>query len=269
MFCGNFASDDVHHLLLGFDADYKYSLINIYEFVVSSAIGCMLCGDNAFELALTSFGLAEIYSLFEGKDDAELSACISDAFEGLLKAFPPKTHLLEQYARESLWGIASRIISNYRTGSLHKIMFVSSDESLQRFEFTDAERMNDAVYRKLVTEVMGCQTPDEKAALIKERVHSISDLEDLIFDSELDDNDLTALFKSQSPLELAVLAKRHPLEGAISDAEDELEGLDVKEQELRISLHLHIASLPQDSQKWISRAMEQMENNFLHMFDNK
>ncbi|MDR2751794.1 MAG: DUF6179 domain-containing protein [Clostridiales bacterium] len=267
MFCNNFSSDNVHHVLLGIDQDYKYLLINIFEFSISTAIGCILAGDNVYDLTLTRFGLDDIYDLFEDKDDGEINALISEAFEKLLKIFPPTNHVLEKYLRDSLWELSSRIIANFKSHHLDALIVPRSKDSSEKFEFTDAPRMQDASYRKLVSEVMLCANSIEKAALIKERVHSLSDLEDLMLDTEMSTDDLNTLYEQLLPIELAILAKRHQLLGAIADAENELEGLDENEQELRISLHLHIASLPRDKQHLISDTMEQMENSLLHIFD--
>ena len=44
LFCRCFSSEDIHHLLCGYDADYSDLILNIFEQVLTTALGCKLIG---------------------------------------------------------------------------------------------------------------------------------------------------------------------------------------------------------------------------------
>jgi hypothetical protein len=45
-FCMNFATENIHHLLYGYDKGYPDLLINIFEHVLTAALGCSLANRN-------------------------------------------------------------------------------------------------------------------------------------------------------------------------------------------------------------------------------
>jgi len=52
-FCGNFAAEDIQHLLCGYDKEYKDLLINIFEHVLTAAVGCSLANRSVVKLDIT------------------------------------------------------------------------------------------------------------------------------------------------------------------------------------------------------------------------
>ena len=67
--------------------------------------------------------------------------------------------------------------------------------------------MNDSDFRLLVEEITGCEKTENKVQLIRSNFFSLHDYIDLLSSDGLFGSEYTALFKTFSDVELAILAK--------------------------------------------------------------
>ena len=104
LFCLYFSPDNIHHLLCGYEEDYQELLINIYEPVLTSAIGCVLAGTDARMLDLSGYGAEYLNRFFVGKTKAGILAAIEE-----IKAILYELSLPEIAALSKKYSIMSEI----------------------------------------------------------------------------------------------------------------------------------------------------------------
>ena len=100
-FCINFSPDDIRRLLLNYHKGYQGLLINIYEHVLTAAIGCILTGADVHKLILSEDGVARLQRLFSGKSKSKILIIIQRAVHDLGNIFTFSDEL-NLYIRESL-----------------------------------------------------------------------------------------------------------------------------------------------------------------------
>jgi hypothetical protein len=90
--------------------------------------------------------------------------------------------------------------------------------------------------------------------LIKEKVKSFVDLDDLLLDAQLGEEEFISLFNTLGDVEMAVMIKRHPFE-------EEILAVDLSEAEQRVRLYLknYINQLPGDRQEQIRQIAEYLK----------
>jgi hypothetical protein len=86
-FCRHFSPDDIHYLLSGHIPDYEEHLINIYEYVLTAALGCILTGADVTRLEIASSGARCLQDEFASMDKRELIKRLSLAADELRKHF--------------------------------------------------------------------------------------------------------------------------------------------------------------------------------------
>ena len=79
-FCRHFAPRRVRALLLGLDAGYAQAVMNIYEPVLTTALGCVLTGRDEEMLCC---GAEELSAVLRGRNRAQLLSALSAAAQGL------------------------------------------------------------------------------------------------------------------------------------------------------------------------------------------
>ncbi len=104
--------------------------------------------------------------------------------------------------------------------------------------------MDDTDYRMLIDELLLCRYSADKLALIKEAVSSFGDLEDVLFDADLNEEEVGLILDMVEDVELAVIMSRHPFKSDI-----QIEGLAEKEIMFRLYLKNYINRLPTDRQE--------------------
>jgi len=235
-----FAPDDLHQLLCGYEEGYQELLINVFEPVLTAALGCVLAETDARRLELSEDGAAHLNRLLADMTKSEKLAALQAAAHELVRLFGFSPGL-ERYVQRTLPHIADNI----------KFFAHAYPEHKPTLHFSFGCKMDDAQYRRVVGEIKQCRFTGDKIAIIKEQVHSLADMEDILLDAELGLEEIMAALRELDLSEIAALAKKYPAEPEV----------DLREQErtLSESLHQYIASLPAEQQAWVSRAVDMID----------
>ncbi len=116
-FCTLFPPYRVHRLLCRYSENYAEQLFNIYEYVLSAAIACIIVKNDCLNLDINKSMIETLRSTFSGKSVSDISEIISDAAGELSKRFEFSKGLGE-YIRNSLPIIARKIKTAMRAGNL-------------------------------------------------------------------------------------------------------------------------------------------------------
>jgi len=248
LFCLIFAPEDIHHLMCGYNGEYEELLINVFEQVFIAAIGCVLAGTDPRRLDVSGSEML-LYRQFEGLSDRDISELIQTAAQKLDRIFNLSPQLYG-YIKSCLPSITDKVKSATDRKQLDKVFF-NPDYPNEKPEllYSFGEKMPDAQYRKVLEEIDLCRFSQDKIAVIRESVHSLADMEDILLDAELTHEEVMPVLGSLGLPELAALSKRYQLQAEIGEF-----GLSEQEQNIREYLKEHITGMPQKQRE----AIEQM-----------
>jgi hypothetical protein len=253
-FCSNFAAEDIHYLLCCHDEEYQDLLINIFEQVLTAALGCLLAGRSVLRLAVSREELQLLHNALSSHDQRSLALTVHRGGGKVLEELNIASPSLRSYIEQSLPKITANIAHAIRTNNLDKLLAISDrPESKPKIKFSSGVKMDDADYRKLIAELLLCRYSSDKLALIRERVKAFDDLEDLLFDAGLNEEEINSVFSILEDVELAALAGRHPFKADI-----EAVYLSEAEQALRSYLKSYMDQLPPGRQEQVFQLMARL-----------
>ncbi|SCN21540.1 hypothetical protein N3C_0300 [Clostridium sp. N3C] len=254
-FCRNFAPENIHKLLYGYDKDYAELLINIFEQVLTAALGCALANTNIRELYLSKKDVQYLYRKLVAYDNKELIIALNIAMKSIFEELNIIEHSLKDYIERSLTKIASNIEIALKLNTLDKVFIRPVDPNLvPKIYFESSAKMDDKEYRSLIEELLNCRYSSDKLKIIKEKVNSFDDLDDLLLDTRLEEEECISLFNTLGDIEIAALLKRHPFES-------DIKAVDLPEEERAVSLYLenYIKGLPVVRQEEIKKIVDGIE----------
>lgn len=255
MFCACFSSYDIEHLLFGYSKDYKLLVINIYEIVLTAAIGCKIAEKRALDLNIMPVHRKIIEDALFLKSEEETERIVIKASEELEEELCVNNIYLKQYIKNSLPKVTSSVINAARLNTLENV-FVSKKypELNGKFKYIYGIKMEDELYRSTVEEIIQCRYLSDKLLIIKSKIKSMADMEDLLLDAELTDNEINAVLQGLDAVEAAALAKRH-------DFREENEcDLSKEELKLRNCIEKFINTKTDDQKKFIFKTINLMED---------
>ena len=248
-FCLNFAAESIHHLLYGYDKAYADLLINIFEQVLTAALGCYLADRDIRELSITEEDIRGLYGKLLKYDNHTFRLIIHKAIKDILAELNITNSSLQSYIESSLPQIISNIENALKLNTLSKVFIIPVDPDLEpKIQFESGVKMDDEEYRDLIAELLRCRYSADKLELIKEKVKSFADLEDILFDAELKEEEFASLFNTLGDVEIAAMIKRHPFASEIQAVD-----LAEAEQAVRSYLENYVKQLPGNRQERIFR----------------
>lgn len=256
-FCRNFATEDIHHLLSGYDENYIDLLINIYEHILTNAIGCNLTNNTVLRLNASEKEIIHLQNELLKDDENLITKKIRIASKNIIKELDIKSPLLISYIDKSLSSITSNILHAVKINTLNKTIVSQAYPELKpKIDFFTGVKMEDEDYRKLINDLIICRYSSDKLLLIKENVKSFADLEDILFDAQLNNEEITSIFAILKDIEIAALIKKYPYDS-------EINAIDISEEEQSMSLVLknYFNQLSVDRQNEINKILNQLSIN--------
>lgn len=208
-FCKNFDDKNITNLLFGYSEEYEELLINIFQQVLVCAIGCILLRKDIRNLSLSQDDIVNLHNQLLLYDINELELIINQAVEEIMLFLNIKSKKIQSYIRLSTLEIISDINFALKNNSLDKVFVESIDSnSVQKNEFISSPKMPDEDYREFIEELRSCRYLSDKIAMIKEKIKSFDDLEELFLDGELSEKVINEITKNLQKVEIEELQKR-------------------------------------------------------------
>ncbi|RCX19383.1 hypothetical protein DFR58_103128 [Anaerobacterium chartisolvens] len=249
LFCSRFDAAAIHRVMLGYDTGYGELLINIYQQVLSEALGCALLCKNIQELYISHCDTQKLEHLFAGKSKEEIHCLVSDAAFALCRTLGITNDGLQKYILATLHEISSRVYNAAGSGALSRVIVIPQQpDCSEPLRYSAGEKMDDEKYRGLIDEILQCRYAQDKLEIIKNNISSLEDIEDVLVDAELDETEAFEVLKLLGEAELSVLAGRHlyGMEVGAADCSD-------REKRLQQYLSGYLSGLPCEIQKEIKR----------------
>jgi hypothetical protein len=243
-----------HHLLSGCDEGYSDLLINIFEHVLTCALGCCILNRRVLDLNVSVEEIGYLQNELSRYDDDAIAFRIKDAEVKLIEELNIEDISLKRYIEKSLLKIISNIIQAVRTNTLDKLFVCPADPDMKpKIHFSSGIRMDDGEYRKFIDELVTCRYSTDKIAFIRERAKSLGDIEDVLFDGELKENEIYIVFDMLGDIEIAYLYKKHPIK-------PDVEAVDLSEDEEKLRKYIdnYIAALDKKRQGQIFELSRQI-----------
>lgn len=255
IFCQYFSSEAIQQLLSGYQDDYQHVVMNIYEKVLTTAIGCKIIGRNARDLTISKIQRDYLVQFLSKQSAEQLKEIIFKAAELLKNELGINVGALEKYIDKSLAIIVMNIDTAVKLNTLEQqfitAKYLDKDSNIQ---FSYGNKLDDELYRTIIDEIKDCRYTSDKLAIIKSEIHSISDLEDVITDAALSESEIMEVLKLLNPIEIVALIKRHP-----DDLELEFGEISEEEQLFRKCLETYISSQPVELGEKLRMATQYLE----------
>jgi hypothetical protein len=211
-FCNNFNTDDINELLQGYDKHCDELLINIFELILINSLGSIICDKDVKMLNITNLDRVQIKSKLSHLSSEELDEELLNYSKDCCLALDIKDDELIKYIKKSTIKIAPLIKESLALNKLETlfISFTSNDNHDEILEYIDGKKSSNTYFRNLTKKIMACPLSMDKVQLIKNNIHSLVDLIDILEAECLYENEFYDLFKNLSQFEVALLLKSLP-----------------------------------------------------------
>ncbi|MEL7659051.1 MAG: DUF6179 domain-containing protein, partial [Bacillota bacterium] len=126
-FCNYFSDEEIHSLMRGYDLHYKDLLFNIYELVLTNAIGCLLLGKDEISLHIKDYDRQQLHSELSDLSKKELDDWVDQAVSKLCRILMIENAELEKHMKRSALNLKSRLKNALEIKEL-KYLFLSTQE---------------------------------------------------------------------------------------------------------------------------------------------
>jgi hypothetical protein len=201
-----FSNRTIHEILMGYDEGYEELIFNVSKIIYRISIVCFLLNKNIYELDLGDGDRLRLNDLvIQNKTQVELEQILINASKEMLRELGIEDGIIIQYFQTDLSSFAFELITLSKKTQLEQILPSRVQGRVnKKIIYEDGELMEDEELRNLIEEMKDCRFISDKLILLKERVHSLSDLVEVLqeafFDKEYDE-----VFRLLSEQELKVL----------------------------------------------------------------
>jgi len=217
-FIKHFSVKTVNQLLQGYDKEAEHMLINVFELVLTNALGCELMGTKVMDLNLHISDREWLQNSLEKLSREELQNKLGVALEHIAVELELELESIH-YAKKSIPQIAVRLMHNLQTRTLEKLFISFADQAVEEEIFEDGIPMEDEQLRELIERLRDCSSTSDKVTIIKETVRSLADLIELLEENFYED-EYAEVFQLLSEAERSILMKSIQIEAGIEHMDD-------------------------------------------------
>ncbi|NRT73407.1 DUF6179 domain-containing protein [Clostridium beijerinckii] len=209
-FCSHFDSHEIKNLLKSFDKNSDHILINIFELVLTNYLGCMLLGKEGITLGITEIEKRYLKNKLGKLKEEEFNEVISMIVEDIFKEFTINDINFINYINKTIYKIMPNIKKNIEINKLENtfITFKNANENLIRYE--DGESLENSRFKDITEEIRECDRVENKIQIIREEIHSLRDLVDVLGSDCIFDYEFIEIFKVLDDFEISLLLKYIP-----------------------------------------------------------
>ncbi len=204
-FCICFAKDSISYILNSYCSDYKELLINIFEPILTNAIGLDILGGDVLTLGISALQRETLLGIFRNLSKTEILVKLRSSAKSICDILGIVDNEKIEYIQKTAVNIYPRIEVGLSVGNIDNIFLsFKYDEDLKESEFIDNDTMDNERLRNLINEINDCRFISDKIAMVKEAVNSLSDLVEVLNLCFWEDEALE-LFKTLSKEEIYII----------------------------------------------------------------
>ena len=232
LFCSKFEPAILHKVMCGYHESYADLLVNIFGQALQNTLGCAMLHKEILDLNLEASDIRKIKNDLKSETKESILEILQQNAATIIKTLGITNTSLKSYIWASLPEFASNIHFAIKNDTLQKVFVprvnLASNEIIQ---YSMGTKTDDESYRKIVNEVRSCRYSDDKIQIIKEQFKTLSDIEDILLDCELEESEAFIIFNMLGDVEIGVLVKRHP-------CHPEINAIDFSEAEIILQQYL-------------------------------
>lgn len=253
-FCQRFKAKDIRSLLLGYDENYPDLLVNIFELVLNNALGCVLADKDPLGLDITESDRIYLKQKLSALPQERLTELLKEAGLKLFTKLDINDDRLQKYILNVVIDLNTRLREALDNDQLAAV-FIGFGEapSEPSFKYLDGQKMADESFRKVAAEIRSCRLIKDKIAIIRQEIHSLADLVDILEASCFFGEEYISLFHDLSDTELALLLKKAPPRIIDDDFH-----LTENEKQWPDKLNTFLAQIDQERKKYIEGLAKQL-----------
>ncbi len=233
MFCGYFQADEIYHMLSGYDKNNKELVFNIFEQILTNALGCVVLGEATKSIIISDVNMKRLETVFYEKSKEQINNIIEQALQNLYLQLNINREALQNYIKKGLPKIIGNIYCAVQNNTMQNVFIQPKyPENDPKIVMSFSNKMDDESYRDLVDEIIKCRYSNDKISLIMRSIKSYGDLNDILRDGELTESEMITIFKQLSPYEIAALAKHNP-------HKEDYDFVDMSEVEIKLAKTIH------------------------------
>lgn len=212
-FCSNFDISEVEALLKGFNKDSDHMLMNIFQLVLTNYLGRILAGKEGKSLEITEMDRAYIKGTIENWQEEDLRKLILMSAQKICQELSIKEASSIDYINKVILKIIPEIKCNLETGILKNIFITLdySEETIVKYE--DGESVENSIFKCITEEIRECSKVKDKIQIIREQIHSLQDMMDVLSADCIFGDEFTKVFKELDDFEIALLLNNIPHDG--------------------------------------------------------
>ncbi|MDP4146434.1 MAG: DUF6179 domain-containing protein [Bacillota bacterium] len=206
-FCSYFEAAEIEALLRGFNKDADHMLINIFQLVLVNCLGKLIIGGEVKSLDITNKDRMVIKSLLESLTQQELESLICIAAEKLCQLLVIGDKALIEYINKIVPYITLEIKRNLITNTLENVFITLSRADKNVLKYEDGKSIDNSKFKWITEEIRTCSSVEDKIRIIREEIHSLKDLEDVLGADCIFNDEFVDIFKTLEDFEIALLIK--------------------------------------------------------------
>jgi hypothetical protein len=182
-FCSYFDTATMIKLLEHNYPEYRELLINIYEQIAVNAIGRALLFKSVRELDISVDDRTKLEDCFRRLAQEEAEKALGTAADRVCAELHIHEPASCAYLRQTAMEILPRIKPALDGGGLEGVFPALSREPMEvaaETRFIDGEIMDNKKLRALIDEINDCRTVSDKTALVRQQIHSLRDLVEVL-----------------------------------------------------------------------------------------
>lgn len=181
-FLSYFSVSVIREVLRGYHSDFENLLVNIFQIVFQNAIGCVLCNTSVYMLDIHPRIRSRLYRHLSAFTKVQLKRLLRTALAHLiLELSLEKEDELVSFLSCALELFQESLYQYIQLGQIgHVFVSWSADVTVPVSEFEDGEMMDDEKLRLFIEEMQECRYLSDKIGMIREQIHSLSDLEEVL-----------------------------------------------------------------------------------------
>ena len=196
-----------------YDRNCDELLINIFELVLTNSLGSLICDKDAKNLNITNLDREYIKNKLSDLSFNTLEEELLNYLKRYFLLLDIKDNELINYINMSTTlKIAPLIKESLNLNKLERVFisFNISNTQEEIIEYIDGKKSSNSYFRNLTTKVRECTLSTDKIKLIKNNIHSLEDLIDVLEAECLYNDEFYELFRNLSQIEIALLLKNLP-----------------------------------------------------------
>lgn len=207
-FCNKFCIDEIIKLLQSYDKNYEVLLINIFEIVLTNALGRLISGRDFSSLNISHLDIQFINNKFQKLTKEQLEAQLIGYGEMCCENLKLEDKSLINYIEAAIKKIVPVIMQKLKINALDKVFIAyNTNEKEKIFYYKDGLKMKDSDFKAVTEEIRACSLIEDKIIIIRNNIKSVQDLIDMLDAECLFKEEYKEYFKSLSKIEIALLLK--------------------------------------------------------------